>query len=76
MQHDALSGGCEAFGAPAVERLAGVFVVDHQVVMSLGSLLVHVTHRQQGAPAVTATPAADCRSCSVVDTMMVVRLLH
>ena len=50
MQHDALPGSGEALGAPTVERFAGVFVVDHQIVMSLGSLLDHLTHRQQGAP--------------------------
>src|SRR5262245_24742731 len=36
MQHDALPGSRETFGAAAVERLAGVFVVDHQVVVRLG----------------------------------------
>ena len=50
MQHDALPAGGEAFGAAAVERFAGVLVVDHQVVMGLGGLLDHLAHRQQGAP--------------------------
>src|ERR1700676_146833 len=35
MQNDALSGSGEAFGAATVERFAGVFVVDHQIVIRL-----------------------------------------
>jgi len=49
VQHDALPRSCEAFRAATVQRFAGVFVIDHQVVMRLCRQPDHIAHRQQRA---------------------------
>jgi hypothetical protein len=63
-------GGAARTGAAAVERMQNdalpgggeALGAANRMTSRMGSRL---------PPAVTATPAADCRSCSVVDTMMV-----
>ena len=68
MQHDALIGAGQAFGAAQPQRAPVHPVEDRQIVPGVAGHPDHLGHRQHGVPAGVATPVPACRSCRVVRT--------